>query len=70
MCGFHVSLLSKVKIWVLCLPPTVSVAVYMMTSYILHIAELLKCVNILFVPTSGLVIACFFQLAVLFEARL
>ena len=45
----------------------------MMTSYIsrsLHIAELPKCVNILFVTPSGLETSCFFQLAVLLEARL
>ena len=55
------------------MPPTISVAVYMMTSYIsrsLHIAELPKCVNILFVTPSGLETSCFFQLAVLLEARL
>ena len=45
----------------------------MITSYIsrsLHIAELPKCVNILFVTPSGLETSCFFQLAVLLEARL
>ena len=51
----------------------------MVTSYIsrsLHIAELRKCVNILFVTPSGLDTSCvvvlllFFQLVVLLEVRL
>ena len=64
---------SHSKIWVSWLPPIIYVAVYMMTSYIcrsLHIAELTKCVNILFVTPSGLETSCFFQLDVLLEARL
>ena len=78
MCGFHVSLLSKVTltIWVSWLPPTILVAVYMMTScgYIFPgVCILLNCPSVStfsFLTPSQRLLVCFSTGWVLLEARL